>query len=388
MLTKSLKKGRLTAESLLSKLSQVGGIPEPHYEYEACGSVKKPLHFFKVRFRVPHFINGDRKGNVFYDTIHGAGRCTTKQFAKSLAALEAVHRLEEELDVQRGSLQNRLDDYLAKLKRKQEELEAFPVNQQLPGVSWENIPIDASFSETLPAGRLGRLEFFPQLVDNVDAFTAAKAITLTSEERLPTVDIHVNHSKTKELQRWANIRAAGIIKGVVGVNQVSFINLDNKEAMMRALELLCYKIRKEKNLFIQLIIAACDRGKDSSFGMAKLFVSLPKHQFSDLKLLLGQVQDYEVAIHPQVIYKRHRGTSRRSTFDDGESLKARIISLRAHQTRHPLPIDSVEATIPDHVDVTIVRGGTGSGKVHTTQNYCAVMLAFEWPNVTLFLLSL
>ena len=44
-------------------------------------------------------------------------------------------------------------------------------------------------------------------------------------------------------------------------------------------------------------------------------------------------------------------------------LKSRLSSFRAHQKKLKLPVDAVESKIPHDAAVTIVRGGTGSGKV-------------------------
>ena len=107
MLTKSMKRGRLSAVALLNKLAEAGPLPAPHFEYEAGGSTKRRQHFYKVRFRIPEFLFEDNENADYFlagNTITGAGKCTTKAFAKSLAALEAVHRLEEILDVKWGEL--------------------------------------------------------------------------------------------------------------------------------------------------------------------------------------------------------------------------------------------------------------------------------------------
>ena len=43
-------------------------------------------------------------------------------------------------------------------------------------------------------------------------------------------------------------------------------------------------------------------------------------------------------------------------------MQRRIEVFRAHQKETPLPIDAVEERIPHDADVTVLCGGTGSGK--------------------------
>jgi len=178
--------------NLLNQISRAGSLPEPHFEYEPGGSVKRPSHFFKVRFRVPSFlVDNEWLGLDSRSVVVGAGRCRSKQFAKSLAALEVVHRLEEVLNAEREGLQKMLDDFINKQKQRQEEIESTPVEKEISsGVSWENLPLDPSFAETLPASRRGRIDFSHSLMANEDAYMAVKALTISSKQMLPKVAIH------------------------------------------------------------------------------------------------------------------------------------------------------------------------------------------------------
>ena len=49
---------------------------------------------------------------LFSNSVTGAGRCTKKISAKSLAALEVILRLEEEMEVPNGYLLKKLEDYI------------------------------------------------------------------------------------------------------------------------------------------------------------------------------------------------------------------------------------------------------------------------------------
>jgi hypothetical protein len=367
MLTKSLKKSRATAVSFLQKLSNAGGLPEPVYDHEVGGSPKRPLHFFRVRFRVPSFFKTD----FVRHSVIGSGRCSTKASAKSLAALEVIFRLENDLDEKEGYLAAKLEEFLEQQNRKQAEMEAIPVTQEIPGVSWSAIPIDPCFGETLPAGRMGRIEFFPALVlSNPEAFMAAKAITLTARERLPAIAVHRNNTSEAN-QCYANIRAIGRIEGVVGALREQMYGIESSEqATLWAFERLAANLRAraKKDRAINAVVNACER-KDSSFGMAKLFVSLPKHQFDDLKLLLEKAQDSCSRAAPSLLISKRRGSRRAESWqttdihDEESVFRRRLVSFRDHQKKKPLPIDSIESSIPHDALVTIVRGGTGSGKV-------------------------
>jgi hypothetical protein len=144
------------------------------------------------------------------------------------------------------------------------------------------------------------------------------------------------------------------------------MGVDNHQATIIAVERLRYSLRKKNQVFVQAIVDACDRGKESSFGMAKLFVNLPTHQFQDSKLLLEKVEDYQASSYRKETQQRHRNLDRhRSSRRDGEAWKSRLASFRSHQKKQPLPVDSIETKIPHDAAVTIVRGGTGSGKVRT-----------------------
>ena len=153
MLSKKLKKQRSTAVSLLNQLTSAGKLPELIYDYEHGGTPKRPSHFAKVRFRVPRFLlEGPLSPNMdnitlFSTSVSGSGRCSKKVSAKSLAALEVILRLEEEMEVPNGYLLEKLEQYIAEQNKLQAEIEAVPVTQEIPGVSFANIPYDMTFKE-------------------------------------------------------------------------------------------------------------------------------------------------------------------------------------------------------------------------------------------------
>jgi hypothetical protein len=368
ILSKSGKKGRLEAISLLNKLSQVGRLPEPYYEYRPGGYAKKRLHYFRVRFRVPQFLMEQMK-DLFDTSIVGAGRCRQKPFSKSLAALEVVHQLEEGLGAPRGGLQAKLDEYLAEEAKKQQDIELIPIDRPVPNVSWTNLPMDPAFPETQPASRRGRIDFFPRILRDSQAFMAAKACTLTCEHKLPALVHQANQTDEGVMQKWANLRVAGRIKGWSNTLAPENMGMDPQDAEYITFASMAQTIvakRNDRDLDDIIDLAA----GPSSFGMAKLFVAWPKHHFEPVKELLDKIeekrlpveQEKEAMFKPETSDKRdQRSVAGISAERDAHLLKPRIDSFRRHQKQTPLPIDSVESSIPHDAEVVVVRGGTGSG---------------------------
>ena len=383
-LTKISKKGRAEAVSLLSQLSQVAGLPEPVYQYEAGGYVKKPMHFMKVRFRVPQFLNDNMS-----ETIVGSGRDRNKQFAKSLAALEVVHRLEESLNAERNSIPQLLQEFIEQREQKQAALEAVPVDQGIPDVDSSSLPLDlcSGFEASLPAKRTGRLEFFPALMKDEEANLAARAITVTSAKQLPKVGLHANQTDEYEsLQRWANIKAfGGPIDGISSPHGTHEKDVSARGAIFTALRLLHNKIQKssEHDESVQRLLSVLKR--HPSFGMAKLFVELPKHQINQLNELLQQTEPFDRSTYrysrrvPQSRQSNRTISSDQSQREQEQQRRHRLETFRQHQQIWALPVDSVEDILPYYTDVTIVRGGTGSGK--TTRYPTMVSLLTETQQV-------
>jgi HrpA-like RNA helicase len=378
MLTKALKKQRTTAVSLLNQLTAAGKLPELVYQYESGGTPKRPSHFCRVKFRVPRFILDSKTPDgddivLMTNSMIGSGRCTKKVSSKSLAALEVILRLEEEMRVPNGWLLEKLDGFINAQQEKQKELESIPVTQETPGVSFDNIPFDMCFSENNPGGRLGTIDFLPELKADSIAFTAAKAIILTSQNGLPKLETHTNNVQEAAPQKYTNIKAEGRISGVVGPSpDGANYELDPLEATILALKRIGANLMKRMGMSenFRAFMKASERG-DSSFGMAKLFVNLPKYQFDDLNLLISKAKPYS-----RETFEPSAGSSEepvRSKIDITPSteeekkrrmtLEKRITTLRKFQQRTSLPVDNVESQIYDNrCSVTIIRGGTGSGK--------------------------
>jgi hypothetical protein len=154
--------------------------------------------------------------------------------------------------------------------------------------------------------------------------------------------------------QWANIKTHGsLFQKVVGPTDASSLGVDRRTAEIFACEVAYDQIDTVLKHFYQ--------NDQSSFGMAKLFVELPKHQFQELRSLLEQVEP----VPEQKIRRRKAKLSKESELmltKDDERLNARIETFRLHQDRLSLPVDAVEPNIPHGAAVTIVRGGTGSGK--------------------------
>lgn len=368
-LTKSAKKGRVGAVALLCDFSRLGNLPDPLYEHEVGGFTKRPSHFMKVRFRVPkvlleHLNKHSLEWGSFNNFVTGAGRCASKKNAKSLAALEVLHRLENDLNVPRNGLPKILQEIQEKIKAKEEAFLTHPVDKELPGVSWASLPIDKQFPES--TDRRGRIMFHSSLTDT--ARMAARAITLTSRDELPKVEFHSNHRDHGSSHNWANVQASGRIKGHCGpVSEV--FGMDKNQAEGMALEFLGKEIEKKlSRLAYRDLIKDLQQNPKASWGMAKLFVNLPKHRFPEIQSLVTEIQN-EIPLQSrlQKPANHHQRTSRTDTTpipakDAEKRRQQRLASFRDHQASLSLPVDEVEDQIPYHADVTIVRGGTGSGK--------------------------
>ena len=334
--------------------------------------------------------------------IYGVGECDSRKAAKNIAALEVIYQVEQMLNIPRGGLQEHIQMNAEKLLQLSESHHNLPYDEEIPGITWHNIPTDSSFaafkSKTpprhfVPATRLGNIDFMPQIISNEHAMIAAKAITLSSQDRLPTLDIHANKMVEGSIQRFANVQASsGPLEGVVGTLPGGELNigLDSIDATVVALIHLFNKMTHaptQKNITMAVrerylaMAKAIFREKDTSYGMAKLYVSLPKHQFQDLHNLIDTIPIYTLPKSyantfrrrpPQrrLLLRHHNSDSRNNNSTIERERQARIETFRQHQKLHPLPVDSVEEEIPHDVSVTIVRGGTGSGKVRL--NACSV----------------
>lgn len=367
ILTKTAKKGRLEAVNLLNQLSRVGRLPEPYYEYRPGGYAKKRLHYFKVRFRIPQFLQ-EQMQDIMGHTVIGQGRCRQKPFSKTLAALEVVHQLEQGLNVKRGQLQSKLDEFLEQEAAKLSTIERIPVDKALPNISWNNLPLDPAFPETQPASRRGRIDFFPAITQNANAFMAAKACTLTSLQRLPAIVHQGNQTDEGIIQKWANLRTLGRIRGWSNVLAPEDMGTTVQDAEYVTFASLAHSIQKKHEKANELGDIVELASGSSSLGMAKLFVAWPKHHFEPMKELLEKVQKKRESIEENKQTKRqHHRPSHETLYSisqttDEQLLKPRLESFRRHQLQTPLPIDSVESSIPHEAEVVIVRGGTGSGR--------------------------
>ena len=114
------------------------------------------------------------------------------------------------------------------------------------------------------------------------------------------------------------------------------------------------------------------KSSSSSFGMAKLFVTSPKHHFNQLKTTVERVESSLLLAKQQQLSddkphrKRQRPGNPLSTEGERDRFEveriARLKHFRTSQSANPLPIDQIESEIPWDAPVTILKGGTGSGK--------------------------
>jgi len=318
---------------------------------------------------VPQFVFDAVKAEPIEGAVVGSGHDEDEHLAKELAALDCLWKLEEHCA-------RRLPGIL-KLYQKQQRvrIEQWDIAQELPGVSWQNLPLDRAFPRR--GSRWERLTFTPALIQNTKAFATAKAITLASKETLPEVIL----KKNKDTQRdtHINIKTNSQRHGVLSVRGPGFTKpfaddmipeLRRELALQDALQRIHHQMVEEKHgtHLLELL-----EKSNPSFGMAKLFVALPDHHVKRLiSLLRYTIKNPLPRPSPlELITPRQRRqpitaetttTAAAADDDDAVQLKRRIEALRRHQRAHPLPVDDVENQIPHDALVTIVQGGTGSGK--------------------------
>lgn len=383
-LSKVQRKGRLTAITLLSDLSRAGGLPDPYYEYRPGGFRKKPSHYHIVKFRIPQFwinMHSTSSDEILFpgNRLVGSGRDTNKQFSKTLAALEVVHQLEFYSNVRRNTIATLLQQYKDELAAKQKAIEEQPLNVPIPGVAWTHLPWDRQFSQD--SDRKGRIHFFPNLVKNARAFAAAKAVTLMARKQLPQVAVLGSVNEEGVMKKWANIRANGRIQGISFSHGVDQMGESDRDAELFSCMQLGYALEEAPET--REVWETVANSSQSTFGMAKLFIEWPQHQVEAVKELVDKIRSENTEIgearasNGSKIQNRSK-RQHRPLGSDTSGLQRRIDIFRNHQKQTALQIDSLESQIPFDAPVTILRGGTGSGK---TSRY-PLMLSLFCPTPT------
>ena len=355
-LSKLSRKGRTGSISLLNQLCQVGNRPDPYYEYRPGGYRKKRSHYHLVRFKIPHYLIqqiGDNHDDILPSTqLIGSGRDRNKQFSKTLAALEVIHQLEYYLRLKRNTLPQTLEEYKERLAEQQAALESAPLEHAVPLVAWHNVPLDPQFPSVGDSDqkyfRRGRIEFFPSLVQNAHAFSAAKAITLTARRNLPQLNVIGDILEDGSTKKWANIRANGRIKGFNSSHGNDNMGDTEREAELYSFVQLGRATEQAYELGDVWQVIQHGTPTPATFGMAKLFVEWPQYQFEAVQKLV------ETILATQQPASRSMTKSNRppetiasnSSNTSDTTLRDRIAFFRQCQQKTSLPIDQVETNIP------------------------------------------
>ena len=371
------------AVELLQKCARLGKGKPPHYDQQASISRRKPGYVYHCRFNPPKVMFEFVKKPYPDNTVVGVGGAKTEDMAKNYAALECMFRLDAFMG---RRLEGALIAYDKDLKMRMGKL---PVEEELPGVSWDNWPIDRALARRFPATRYERLEFGPLLTASERHFLTAKAITLASKASLPEI-LYKKNIKTQRLTH-CNIKTNNQRRGIysakgIGEAHLKFTietipELRRHLVLVETLEKIHQKIQEEGTGQHLLKAAAIS----PSFGQAKLFVSLPVHHLAHLTNLLFYMRNHPLELAEPKQHPRKEisdGVTRARIAEDetgpaARRTEERIAALRQHQQRNPLPVDDVEAHIPYDRDVTIVKGGTGSGK---TTRYPLMLSLFATGN--------
>jgi signal recognition particle GTPase len=457
------------AVSILEKFATDGRVPLPRFDYQQSAhryKKPKPEHIVFCRFSIPEFLRRVSPLSLAsVEMIIGAGRDEGYEGAKSLAALEVLHRLDEHITGKKFQkqanriyrpFQGRVLWEYQKYKQRQhhqavvEEYDTttrMPLPQEhsqlrvpaVPGASWHHLPYDPAFER--PNSRSGRIEFTSSVRSHREACIAAKVITLVSRHKtnpkngtssyLPSVTFQTEDQVDRQGKRKRVITADIVTNqdpyskySITGtkahdtschVNEPRQYKADGPLEMMarskaRAIERALVQIynqltRYEQNAMVQFL----ESHPNESLGMAKLFVEWPSHHATEIQALLQSIQqskthnDNNHNTQQRLVSTRQNwGSSSSSTATptplltytesehDQQITARRIETLRKRQQEQPLPIDSVESQIqsllfpknqrsenivpPENNDdnmapeeddrpvVTLVYGGTGSGK--------------------------
>jgi acetolactate synthase small subunit len=97
-------------------------------------------------------------------------------------------------------------------------------------------------------------------------------------------------------------------------------------------------MRKQKQ---EAVVEVIENAGNESFGMAKLFVQLPKHKFMDLKELVNEVDANRIDVSTRNGHSRSTRRRRKSESigandaDNSSHWQSRLSAFRKHQQDYP-----------------------------------------------------
>ena len=164
---------------------------------------------------------------------------------------------------------------------------------------------------------------------------------------------------SSDTRQFANLtsgsKAIGDFKGHIYKDSLEMNAEEAQEALFKRV------YNSERNI----IEGSIFKNDDSSLGMAKLFVRLPLQMMAELTWLLNKVPKYDISSKIAKARPTNPHPPRRVEGHHDDDISKRVELLRKHQKETPLPIDAMEPRIlfSQNTPVSIICGGTGSGKV-------------------------
>jgi acetolactate synthase small subunit len=116
------------------------------------------------------------------------------------------------------------------------------------------------------------------------------------------------------------------------------MGVDSKEVEILALMKTRAIMRKQKQ---EAVVEVIENAGNESFGMAKLFVQLPKHKFMDLKELVNEVDANRIDVSTRNGHSRSTRRRRKSESigandaDNSSHWQSRLSAFRKHQQDYP-----------------------------------------------------
>lgn len=350
---------------VLRDFCRSAGLPPPDYSYE-LGESKKPIHTCFVK--VP--LSREMQMDTGYRHLMGRGRARNKKDARILAAMSADFTFQS-MSLNGMSISDLAKKVAAKEAEARKKHDEDPLGIDTPSPDWNEMPVDRLFT----TGRNNFIDFGLFDPKETEVYNGARTAILCSRN-FPQLRLLKNMtSDGAKMQANLTIWPGKKAKRQVLISHGEVGDFDH-HVILRNLYQNCLQFCHSHRLLPPLIDLS------SSIGMAVLYPSLSEPQAvflnkSILQLSAEILADKEKSEADAATAKESkRSPSQQSWSSNGRKrVQPSIRQTRAGKafeessTRRPLPIDSLKNEFlqmvnDDTVDVVILRGGTGSGKVN------------------------
>jgi Helicase associated domain (HA2) len=306
-----------SAPALLKLFAKMLKLPPPNYQHKkmdfapdevGLGESESMRYGTEVMVRIPTVFYNSHLLQAVYESektftypppsltekrkayIHGIGHCTSRRRAQYMAAHEALLQIEQMLCIPQDEMLTYLQDRRQSFALMTNEYHFIPYDRAIPGITWRNIPNETSFVRNyympadrnyyIPADQSGNINFTPDVLHDEEALLAAKALTLASPTQAPTVKVHFNRMNDGTVHSFAKIQD---VSGTIPLGAADDgLNVDEVQVVMwkhvyntMPISNTSGKVGKPNLKMIQVLSSE----KLRSYGLAKLYVSLPLSRF-------------------------------------------------------------------------------------------------------------